>query len=100
MLSYLQAAILGILQGSLRALSHFKPWSQHSSAGGLRLAIDRNPNFLTFLVANAFPSRRRGWEFDENPPPLDLDGPGDQWSPKHLFLAAVEPVSSRSGSVG
>ena len=23
-------------------------------------------------------------------PPLDFDGPGDAWSPEHLFLAAVE----------
>jgi peroxiredoxin-like protein len=23
-------------------------------------------------------------------PPLDFDGPGDTWSPEHLFLAAVE----------
>jgi organic hydroperoxide reductase OsmC/OhrA len=26
----------------------------------------------------------------QSAPPLDFDGPGDAWSPEHLFLAAVE----------
>jgi len=26
----------------------------------------------------------------QSAPPVDFDGPGDAWSPEHLFLAAVE----------